>query len=273
MGIEAEELNQEENIDLAALANADDQEVIVKEVELQLSDTEQKAFDQGWRPQADFEGPEDNWKTAKEYVRDGEFLATIRDLNKKVDSQKADFDQRLDNSNKLHEARKNKEIKDLIAQQRDAVRTSDTEAYDEAQEQINELNKTVIEDKPVTNDRPVVNEWLAKNTWINDKSSDKADFANDTWNGYVTRNPNSSDVEALAHVESQLTKFYPANNDNPRRNQQNSNETPAKRGKRGSKALTMGDLTQDEQKEWSQFGSMFKNEGDFLKAVKDARVN
>ena len=89
MGIEAEETIQEENIDLAALANAEDQEVVIEE-ESKLSETEQKAFDQGWRPQADFEGPEDNWKTAKEYVRDGEFLATIRELNQKVDNQKAE---------------------------------------------------------------------------------------------------------------------------------------------------------------------------------------
>jgi len=140
MGIEAEETIQEENIDLAALANAEDQEVVIEE-ESKLSETEQKAFDQGWRPQADFEGPEDNWKTAKEYVRDGEFLATIRELNQKVDNQKADFDQRLQNSNKLHEARRLKEISDLETQKRDAVRTSDTEAYDDAEEQIKKTRR------------------------------------------------------------------------------------------------------------------------------------
>jgi len=34
----------------------------------------------------------------------------------------------------------------------------------------------------------------------------------------------------------------------------------------------MGDLTQDEKNEYTQFGSMFKNEADFLKAVKDTRA-
>ena len=278
MGIEAEDLKQEENIDLVALANAGDNDGDGGdkggEEELpQLSDTEQKAFDQGWRPKDDFEGPEDNWKSAKEYVRDGEFLATIKGLNQRMDDQQKDFDSRLENTNKLHEARRLKEIKDLKTQQRDAVRVSDTEAFDDAQNQIDELEKVeVAENKPATNDRPVVDEWLAKNTWINDKTNDKANFANDTWAGYVTRNPNSSDEEALAHVNAQLTKFYPVNNNNPRRDQQNTNETPTKRGKKGGKTLSMGDLTQDEKNEFTQFGSMFKSEKDFLKAVKDTRA-
>ena len=272
MGIEAEDLKPEENIDLAALANAEDQEVVIEE-ESKLSETEQKAFDQGWRPQADFEGPEDNWKTAKEYVRDGEFLATIRELNQKVDNQKADFDQRLQNSNKLHEARRLKEISDLETQKRDAVRTSDTEAYDDAEEQIKKLEETPAEVKPATTDRSAVDEWMKKNPWINEKSNDKANFAGDTWDGYIKRNPSATDEQDLAHVDSQLERLYPTSNDNPRRSQQNSNETPAKRGKKGSKALTMNDLTQDEKNEWVNFGSMFKNEAAFLKAAKDARVS
>jgi len=278
MAIEAEETIKEENIDLVALANAGDNDGDKGgEEELpQLSDTEQKAFDQGWRPQEDFEGPEDNWKTAREYVRDGEFLATIKGLNQRMDDQKKDFDSRLENTNKLHDARRKKDIADLETEMLDAVRTSDTEAYKDAKGKKTELEKeenttTTATNEPATNERPVVDDWLAKNKWINDKS-DKADFANDTWNGYVQRNPDSSDDEAIAHVNAQLTKFYPVNNNNPRRDQQNSNETIAKRGKKSGKTLTMGDLTQDEKNEYTQFGSMFKNETDFLKAVKDTRA-
>ena len=87
---------------------------------LQLNDVEQKAYDQGWRPQEDFDGPEDNWKTAKEYVKDGEWLGKIRDLNQKIDNQQKDFDSRLENTNKLNEARRQSEISDLKSKQREA---------------------------------------------------------------------------------------------------------------------------------------------------------
>lgn len=276
MGINLEEVNNEESIDLAALANAEDQEVNNEEVaeEPKLSATEQKAYDQGWRPQDDFEGPEDNWKTAKEYVRDGEFLATIKELNQKVDSQKADFDQRLENSNKLHEARKAREISDLKTQQRDAVRVSDTDAFDSAQKQIDKLEEAPAESKNAPAVDPVISEWESKNTWINDLTDERTPVAQGIWNQYISKNPTASNAQALAHVDDRMGKLYPTSNNNPRRDQQNTNETPAKRGKRAGKTLSMGDLTQDEKNEWAMFGqTMFKSETDFLKAVKDARVN
>lgn len=274
MGIEAEELNQEENIDLAALANTDDQEVIAEEEALQLSGTEQKAYDQGWRPKDDFEGPEDNWKTAKEYVRDGEFLATIKELNQKVDRQEVDFNQRLENSNKLHEARKAREIEDLKTQQRDAVITSDTEAYDSAQKEIEKLQETPVETKKEQALDPVISEWESKNPWVHDLTDERTPVAQGIWNQYINKNPTASNAQALAHVDTRIGQLYPASKNNPRRDQQNTNETPTKRGKKASKTLSMADLTQDEKSEWAMFGqTMFKNENDFLKAVKDARVN
>ena len=273
MGIEAEEINQEESIDLAALANAPDQEAEVVEEELQLNGTEQKAYDQGWRPKDDFEGPEDNWKSAKEYVRDGEFLATIKELHQKVDSQKVDFDQRLENSNKLHEARKAREISDLKAQQRDAVLTSDTDSYDDAQKQIEKLEEAPVEVKKSQTVDPVISEWESKNAWINDLTDERTPLAQGIWNQYIAKNPTASNAQAIDHVDSRMNALYPTNNSNPRRNQQNTNETPAKRGKKLSKSLTMGDLTQDEKSEWAMFGqTMFKDESAFLSAVKDARI-
>lgn len=278
MGIEAEETIKEEPIDLQALANAEDQEDIGgkddKVDELQLSDNEQKAYDQGWRPKDDFEGPEDNWKSAKEYVRDGEFLATIKGLQKQIDSQKTDFDQRLENTNKLHEVRRKKEISDLEDEMLNAVRTSDTDAYKDAKDKKTELEGVEAEETTtVAPTDPDVAAWELKNPWINDKADERTPVAQGIWNQFITKNPTASNAQVLAHVDDRMDKLYPTVNNNPRRDQQNSNETPTKRGKRGSKALTMGDLTQDERNEWQRFGqTMFKNETDFLKAVKDSRA-
>lgn len=271
MGIENEDLGQEENIDLVALANAGDKG---GEEELpQLSATEQKAFDQGWRPQEDFEGPDDNWKSAKEYVRDGEFLATIKGLNQRMDDQKKDFDSRLENTNKLHEHRRLKEISDLKSLQREAVDDRDGEAFDKAQGQIDELEKAPEVIKPVVNTDPTIAAWEAKNPWINDDADDRAPVAQGIWNAYLVKNPNASPQQALTHVDDRMGKLFPTENVNHRRNQQNTNETPARRSKKAGKTLTMGDLTQNEKNEWAQFGqAMFKNEADFLKAVKDTRA-
>ena len=106
-----------------------------------LTATEQTAYDQGWRPEEDFEGKEGNWKTAKEYINHGEFIGQINDLKRQVNAQKTDFDERLDNTNKLNEARRKSEINDLKKAQREAVEMGDTDAYDKSQDKIDNLEK------------------------------------------------------------------------------------------------------------------------------------
>lgn len=275
MGIEAEENNEENvEIDLQALANADESIMEDEKNELpELSATEQKAFDQGWRPLDEFNGDEDNWKTAKEYVRDGEFLATIKEQNQKMERMNSEFNSRLENTNKLHEARRKQEIKDLETEMRDAVKTSDSDAYDAAKDKITELEKETVADKPVVeqNVDPVIAAWEAKNPWINDESDRKRPIAQGIWRDYVSKNKGATNEQALAYVDKEMSELFPSNNENPRRNGQNTTETPAKRGKRGTKTLSVSDLTAAEKSDLTNFGHMFKDEQAFLKAAQDAR--
>ena len=272
MGIE-----QEESIDLEAIVASEAANEEVNDdkggEEIQLTATEQEAFDQGWRPQEEFEGPEDNWKTAKEYVRDGKFLATIKELSHKVDAQKQDFDSRLENTNKLHEARRKQEIADLKKDQRDAVLSSDTEGYDEAQQKIEQLEKEEVKAAPVVEAKDaVIDAWETKNAWIHDASDERTPDAQAFWNSYLGKNPNASNTEILSYVDKRIAKLYPANKENPRRNQPNTTETSTRRTAKNSKSLAMGDLTSAEKNEYQQFGSMFKDEKAFLKAVSDTRA-
>lgn len=278
MGIKAEETNQEENIDLASLANAEDQSINNEDADnqnedLNLSEIEQEAYDQGWRPESEYTGKEGSWKTPITYIVDGKYYDEMKSNHAEMKQMKVDFDQRLENSNKLHVARTAREISDLKAQQRDAVMTSDTEAYDDAQKQIEKLQEAPVEVKKSQAVDPVISEWESNNAWINDLTDERTPVAQGIWSQYLAKNPTASNAQAIAHIDERMGKLYPTSNNNPRRNQQNTNETPAKRGKKSSKSLTMGDLTQDEKSEWAMFGqSMFKNEAAFLSAVKDARV-
>lgn len=274
MSLEAKE---DEVIDLQALANQDEPEV--KPVDdpgeelPELSATEQKAFDQGWRPKDDYQGDQDNWKSAGEYIRDGEFLATIGKLNSRLDKQEKDFDDRLNNSNKLHEARRKAEIKSLKQEQREAVKLSDTETYDAKQAEIDELEKVEVTDTTTTDTGkdPVVAAWEAKNPWINEAGNEKASVTTGIWTGFINQNPAATVQQALDHVDKRLAALYPVDTGNPRRDQPNTTETGRKAGKRGSKALTMNDLSADEKQQWQMFGQEMFTEAEFLKTVSDVR--
>tara|TARA_R110000751_G_scaffold304039_1_gene419197 strand:+ start:205 stop:1011 length:807 start_codon:yes stop_codon:yes gene_type:complete len=238
----------------------------------QLNETEQTAYDQGWRPEEDFEGKEGNWKTAKEYIKDGEFIGKINDLNRRMDAQENDFNQRNENNNKLHEARRKSDIEDLKKAQREAVNSADEELYDKAQAKLDSLEAEANKTSPGKD--PAITAWEAKNAWINDPNDEKAAIAQGIWNNYANQNPNSTAQQALEHVDARLGKLYPVNN--PRRDQPDSNETPVRKPRQNNKDLTMNDLSPKEQSEWAQLGptgaGIFKDQKSFFKAVKDTRV-
>lgn len=267
---------QNEQIDLNQIVA--DEAAAQNETDLQgddqdeLSPVEQKAFDQGWRPQEEFKGPEENWKTPKEFIRDGEWLAKLKEKDQRLDRIERDFNDRLENTNKLHEVRRQTEITKLKSEQRNAVDMADTDAYDAAGKQIAELEK---ESQPVPQ-QPAkaasVAEWETNNPWINDANDERTPVTQAIWGRYLQQNPNATPEQALAHVDDRISKLYPTAESNPRREQPNTTETPRKASRQKGKAITMNDLTNDERQEWNQYGSMmFKTETAFLKAVTDAR--
>lgn len=224
MDIEAEQ-NQEENIDLNALAQQggdQDNQQEEQQESIELNATEQKAFDQGWLPEEDFEGDKDNWKTAKEYIKDGEWIGKVNELNRKIDDQQRQFDDRLSNANKLNDARRKSEISALRNEQKNAVGIADQDAYDAAQVKIDAIDKQTQDELDTTTQQskdPDIAAWEAKNPWINDVSNTKTAVTQGIWNNFLQQNPAATTQQALAHVDIELNKLYQTDNSNPRRNQ------------------------------------------------------
>lgn len=268
---ESLEQSNDQEIDLVALANTGDQtgQQEEQQEETNLSDFEQKQFDQGWRPLEEFNGPEDNWKTAKEFQRDGEWLDKLKEKDQRLDRIERDFNQRLENTNKLHEARRESEIKALKAEQRNAVDSADTDSFDKAQTQIDALEKAApVETVPQTDN--AIDDWNKKNPWffeVGEKSNDAKVF----YNSFAGANPNATTEQVLEYLDKKINQLYPTTNDNPRRNQPNTAENNTRRTNRQSKSLTMNDLTNDERQEWNMFGSQMFTEAEFLKTVADTR--
>lgn len=243
-------------------------------IEQEFSASEQKAYDQGWRPQEEFEGDEDNWKTAKEYNRDGEWLDKLKTERQRTDQMQRDFDDRLEASNQLHQARHKQELDSLKAKQREAVDLADTAAYDTATRQIDELKDQELPTKAPQQKQqdPEITAWVDQNPWINDPNDDRTIMAQGALNQFQQSNPDGSISDAIKFVEERVNRLGKPSG-NPRRDQPNANENTRKPQQRRSRELTMGDLTPGEQSEWDKFGrTIFKTEKAFLKAVKDARV-
>lgn len=267
-----EALGQINESDIDQVDNQDSEQH--QEEELNLSPIEQKAWDQGWRPEEQFEGNPDNWKTAGEYVLFGEMQQQINEVKAEQRRKDAANEARIANLNKLHEAQRAQAIEDLKAQQRAAVEVADTDEFDRLQRQID--NHKPVESTPAAPAKdPAIEEWEARNPWINDVESEKAQQAQAFW-AVAGQKPGATAASALAYVDVQMAKLYPEESApaNPRREMATMTEQSRSQGRsrRGSRELTMSDLTRDEQMQWQQFGqAMFSSEKDFLKAVADSR--
>jgi hypothetical protein len=236
-----------------------------------LSPAEQKAWDDGWRPEDQFEGNPENWKTAGEYNLYGEMQTQVRDAKAESRRTQQEMDSRIASLNKLHAAQQEAAISDLKAQQRQAVEEADTDKFDRLQTQI---ENTVVEApvaQPVDQD---LAEWNAANTWI----SDGSEKAQDThgWYGRAMSQPGATTQSVLAYVNKRLTEVYPDQQapTNPRRESATMTEQsrqPRQRQRNG-KELSMNDLTASERGDYEKFGKlMFSTEKEFLKSVSDAR--
>ena len=265
----------------AELGLVDNQEVEQEEAKqddvVELSAEEQRAWDQGWRPEAEFDGDASRWKTAREYNMYGEHQQELRSLKEDQRRKNQDFDERLVSVNKFHKAQMDSKIKDLQSQQRNAVESADTEEFDRIQTKIDDVKS---QDAPVAPAAPEASvqdasiaDWESKNSWIND-GGQKANDAKAMWNSFSQSNPSGTIDQALAYVDAQINRLYPTEQPtNPRRSQPSMNERPSQQApRRNNRELSMNDLTNDERQGWSSFGQlMYKNEKDFLKAVSDAR--
>ena len=258
------ELEQEvdQEIDLQELAAQEQDDDIEQEEAPQMSAVEQKAYDQGWRPEDDFKGPSENWKTPREYIQAGEHMQQINAL-------KSEFNERIENVNRYNAAQTEAKIKELKLQQRVTIEEADTEAYDQKQVEIDALHEQQTTTQ--AGDPPEIAAWKAKNTWFEDQTDERGGVAVSVWNNYLQKNPNATNEQALAHVDSRIQSIYPTNNENPRRDQPNVTENNSRRPSRKGRSLSMADLTSEEKGEWNQFGSMMFTEAEFLKAASDKR--
>lgn len=241
----------------------------------ELNNEEQRAWDDGWRPEEQFEGDPTRWKTAREYNIYGEHQAEVRTLKESQKSMKAEFEERLSGVNKLHKAQVDLKVKELLSEQREAVGNGDTVEFDRIQEKIDDVKSQSEPVKPAgqADKDPTIAAWEEKNPWIN-AGGEKANDAIAIWNSYAQANPNGTIQDALSHVEGKISRLYPDEQPvNHRREQPSMSERPTQQApRRHGRELTMNDLTMDERQSWQQFGQeMFGNEKAYLKAVSDAR--
>jgi hypothetical protein len=282
MSVEAEkveELSGEDLIQqaLGAEPEVEQQEEQEQEAPREYSAIEKEAMDMGgWKPKEDFiadGGDADRWSSAHEFVKYGKLQASVREQKQSFDRKAKEFDERLENVNKIHQATLETKIAEVRTQMRTAASEADIEGFDSAQKQLEHLEGQRQAPVATTPGKdPSIQAWEDKNSWINDPEDPRALTAQGAWNNFYATNPHATADQALNHVDKMVAKISPPTN--PLRDAAATTETTARPAARvKSRALTMSDLNQDERDMWRHTGASMwgGDEAKYLKACTDAR--
>jgi len=179
--------------ELAVVADDPDVEFEIQDEEKQekpKSDPklEARARRMGWVPKEEYRGPEDNWRSAEEFIEVGENeLPVLKERLRKSDSQVVDLTRKIgdleatmkefaEHHSKVEQRAQARAVKELKAEQRKAVEEGDTATFDKIDREIDDLSKEISggpqgktkKKDPSPDDDPAYQAWIRDNDWYND---------------------------------------------------------------------------------------------------------
>lgn len=253
-GLEVEEVQEELQLESEEELNEDP---------VQLSPEEEKARKDGWTSREEWEQSgknPDDWVSATRFNERGQMMGTIKKLN----DQARDFETRLENNNKIHKLQMEAMKKEYENKRDQAIESGDKDAAIQAMENINAIdNMNTAPARDIQAEQADLDDFNKDNPWIFE-TSPKAAYAKQLFATYHRQMPAK---DAIDKMLSEVNNHFPSDV-NPNRNSAPAAVRSPQKAKSRERMITMNEVTPDEKKLRSFFGSA----EEFLKAVKDARA-
>jgi hypothetical protein len=187
----------------------------------QYTEIEQKALDMGWRPRDDFEGTDDDFIDAKEYVRRKPLFDKIEHTSKELRSMRKALNALQQHYTAVEKAAVTKALDTLKQQRKEAISEGDGDKFDSVDSEIKRVEQQVGEIEAAAG-KDVVEEiqqvhpqfaaWQAKNPWY-DSVGYMRKFADEV--GGKLHLQGMSPPEVLKEVEKAVRKEFPQKFTNP----------------------------------------------------------
>lgn len=209
-----------------------------------LTPTQAKALEQGWKPKEQFEGDEDTFIDAPEFVRRGELFGKIEHQSRELKQVRQALDALKQHNSKVEQAAYDRALKSLQDQRRAAIVDGETEEAFKLEDQIEDVKKDrerIAREAAV----PAVTQapaefvaWTEKNTWY---SKDKVMTAAADKLGTEYAAEGKSPADVLKLVEKEIREAFPHKFTNANRERPSAVEATNRGGSsvaRGSVSLT-----------------------------------
>lgn len=171
---------------------------------------------QGWTDKDSYKGDPERWKTAKQFVEDGNKHATIlKERNKKLVDQVSELQttmtQLVNDQNSQKEKAVKKAITELKVQKAEAINESDGEKVNQIDEEIDRLKE---EATPVKQPNIAWDNWIKDNSWYDNDSELQAE-ANMYAKAYFDAAAFPTIEEVYKAVEKRIKREFPEKFENP----------------------------------------------------------
>ena len=204
---------------------------------------EARARSMGWTPKDEFKGDPSKWRDAGEFVERGEReMPLLRAQNKRLEREVAELKQTTrefaEHLSKTEQRAYERAVASLKQQRKDALAAGDGDAFDKADEQLEQLRQEATEKAAQRAGKkddadgpdPVYTEWESRNPWL--KDSELSEYAEFAAQKLRTGGEKATGAEFLDLVAQKVKAQFPAKFTNPRRETAQAVEgaAPARRG-------------------------------------------
>ncbi len=177
----------------------------------QLTEQEQRAYEKGWRPEAEYEG--DDWIDAKEFNGRAPLYEGLSKQGKEIKEMKGVVKTMAEQLKKADEAALAKAKRQLKAERVQAHRDEDYDKVVELEDKQRELDQQQQVNTQAEQQEDFV-DWHAKNEWYGKKddegnASDATVFADAYGLKLREQNPEMSPADLFAEVEAHVKKVMP----------------------------------------------------------------
>ena len=186
--------------------------------EAEWSEEELQAMDSGWKPQDEWDGDPDDWVTAKQFNRNGEYLRKIHNQNRKIKQLDDVVGNLAKQQKQIFDAGYAKAKRELKSALREANKEGDDATADAIENRIEQLETQHQADvkviDPATTQQvppevaPEFVSWVKRNEWFVKKPALRA-FAESVGLAHAHGNPEKTNVEIYQYVTDEVKKRFP----------------------------------------------------------------
>jgi len=186
----------------------------------QVSEIEQRALDMGWKPREEFEGSDDDFIDAKEFVRRKPLFDKIESQSKEVKNLRKAFESLSQHYTKVNEAAYQRAYNELKIARRQARADGDFDREDAIEDEMKRVEtqaaqlKQLNKESTQASEPPQLVEWKSKNKWYG-SDEDLTAYA-DSIGTKLNREGMAPD-DVLVEVEKRVKANFPHKFKNPRK--------------------------------------------------------